>query len=513
MARENWTSSLGFILAAAGSAIGLGNIWKFPYLAGMHGGGTFVLVYLICIVAIGLPVMCAEMLVGRHTRRNVINAMGKIERIAPHPALRYVMATLSGCAAVAFTLNGAWLMTCVSLLGVWFFAFRGFAVLGWIAAAVALGILSYYAVIGGWIVEYIWRSATGALSFAGDIAAAERGAKAFFGDYIADPWRVLVGYLIFMGATAAMIFGGIRAGIERICKVLMPLLFLLLLVVIARGLTLPGAAEGVKFLVRPTSDAFTPEVMLMAMGQVFYSLSLGMAIAVTYGSYLGRDHNILKAAGWVAVLDTLLAVLAGFAIFPAVFAAGGNPAAGPGLIFGVLPAVFDAMWLGPVWATCFFVMLFIAAVTSSASLLECGATIFIERCRRGHKRGSRMMAVTVTFIICTALGLLSVFSTADWSHLPGFDRGAKLLMGALDKGNWLDTLDALASNWILPFSALGSVLIVGWCWTARRAAPELLASSEAPERYRCVLWFWSFLLRWVAPIAILVIFFNVAILG
>lgn len=513
MARENWTSSLGFILAAAGSAIGLGNIWKFPYLAGEHGGGSFVLVYLICIVIIGLPVMCAEMLVGRHTRRNVINAMGKVERIAPHPAVRYFMAALAAAAAVAFAINGAWLMTVVSLLGVWFFALRGFAILGWIAAAVALAILSYYAAIGGWIVEYIWRSATGALSFSGDIAAAEKGAQTFFAEYISDPWRVLVGFLIFMGLTAGMIFGGIRSGIERICKFLMPLLFILLLVVIVRSVTLPGAWEGVKFITRPTMDAFTPEVMLMAMGQVFYSLSLGMAISVTYGSYLGREHNILRSAGWVAVLDTLMAILAGFAIFPAVFAAGADPAAGPGLIFGVLPAVFDTMWLGPVWATCFFVMLLIAAVTSSASLLECGATILIERWRRGHKRGSRTRAVAVTFVLCTVLGLLSVFSTADWSHLPWFERGAKFLMGALDKGNWLDTLDNLASNWILPFSALGSVLIVGWCWTGRRAAPELLAAGESPRDYRALLGCWCFFLRWVAPIGIALIFFNVAILG
>ncbi len=508
MKRESWASSLGFILAVAGSAIGLGNIWKFPYMAGLNGGGTFVLVYLICVLCVGLPVMCAELAIGRATRRNVINAMGKIELISAQPWVRFAMVTLCLGFGYAFAQERSWLMTGVSILGMFFFAVKGFKVLGWIATAVALGILSYYAVIGGWIVEYVWQAASGGLSFDGaSIQEAGQHSAAFFVSYIGNPWRVLVGFFVFMGLTAAMIFGGIRAGIERICTVLMPMLFVLVLVVIVRSLTLPGAWDGVVFLLKPTMAAFTPSVLLMALGQVFFSLSLGMAISVTYGSYLGKEHNIMRSAGWVAVLDTMLAILAGLAIFPAVFATGADPAQGPGLIFGVLPAVFNTMWGGPIWATAFFGMLFIAAITSSASLLECGATVFIERLRKGHKRGSRNKAVLIGFVGCFVLGLLSVFSTTSWDYLPGANTLADVLMGNLNLGNWLDTLDNVASNWVLPFSALGSTLLVGWCWMPRRAAPALL-SSEDRDFPQWVLMAWAFLVRWIAPLAIVAIFLN-----
>lgn len=511
MTRENWTSSIGFILASAGSAIGLGNIWKFPYMAGENGGGTFVLVYVLCVIFIGLPVMCSEMLIGRHTRRNIINAMGKIERLSANQKVRFVMSALSAGMAVAFATMHAWLPVVLALAGVYLFAKKGFAVLGWVCTIVALAILSYYAVIGGWIVEYIRLSLTGtlvpeAIDGAAATAVAQTSQTAF-GAYVADPWRVLVGFVIFMAVTGWMLLGGIRAGIERMSKILMPLLFILLLVVIVRSVTLPGAGEGIEFLLKPTMDAFTPQVVLMALGQVFFSLSLGMAITVTYGSYLHKEHNILKAAGWVGVLDTCAALMAGLAIFPAVFAVGLEPSAGPGLIFGALPAVFDSMWLGPVWATCFFFMLFIAAVTSSVALLECGATVFIERLRRGHKRGSRRTAVLIGFVLCTLMGLLAVFSTADWSHMPWLGKAIEACMGDLNKGNWLDTLDNFASNWILPFTALCTALLVGWGWTPRRAGRELLAQGED---WRVAPAIWGFLLRWVSPIGILFVFLYVA---
>ena len=483
MTRENWTSSIGFILASAGSAIGLGNIWKFPYMAGENGGGTFVLVYVLCVIFIGLPVMCSEMLIGRHTHRNIINAMGKIERLSANVNVRFVMSALSAGMAVAFATMHAWLPVVLALAGVYLFAKKGFAILGWVCTIVALAILSYYAVIGGWIVEYIRLSLTGtlvpeAIDGAAATAVAQTSQTAF-GAYIADPWRVLVGFIIFMAVTGWMLLGGIRAGIERMSKILMPLLFILLLVVIVRSVTLPGAGEGIKFLLKPTMDAFTPQVVLMALGQVFFSLSLGMAITVTYGSYLHKEHNILKAAGWVGVLDTCAALMAGLAIFPAVFAVG----------------------------TCFFFMLFIAAVTSSVALLECGATVFIERLRRGHKRGSRRTAVLIGFVLCTVMGLLAVFSTADWSHLPWLGKAIEASMGDLAKGNWLDTLDNFASNWMLPFTALCTALLVGWGWTPRRAGRELLAQGED---WRIAPAIWGFLLRWVSPIGILLVFLYVA---
>ncbi len=507
MARENWTSSFGFILASAGSAIGLGNIWKFPYVAGENGGGTFVLVYVLCVLFVGLPVMCAEMVIGRHTHRNVINAMGKVEALSPRSPVRYVLSALAlALAGVLFTMK-AWVLGVVAIGGAVAFARKGFAALGWVCTAVALAILSYYAVVGGWIVDYIWRAVSGSLCLTGESAAqAAQASSAIFADYTADPWRVLIGFCVFMALTGAMIWSGIQAGIERISKVLMPMLFLLLLVVLVRGVTLPGAWDGVVFLFKPTSAAFTPKVVLMALGQAFFSLSLGMAITVTYGSYLHRDQNILKSAGWVGVLDTLAALLAGLAIFPAVFAVGLSPSAGPGLIFGALPATFSAMPWGNFWAACFFIMLFIAAVTSSASLLECGATVFIERVRRGHQRGSRKAAVMWGFVLCTVLGLLSVFSTANWSFLPRLERAMDVAFGTLKLGSWFDTLDNFASYWVLPFTALGITLLVGWVWTPRRASRELPAQGETPRAF--LLGAWGFLVRWIAPIAIVCIFLN-----
>ena len=514
MTRENWTSSIGFILASAGSAIGLGNIWKFPYMAGENGGGTFVLVYVLCVAFIGLPVMCGEMLIGRHTRRNVINAMGKVERLSGRPAVRFVLSVLSAGMAVAFATLHAWLPTVLALLGVWAFAKKGFSAIGWVCTAVALAILSYYAVIGGWIVDYIWRALTCTLAPAlPDGATAAEVAKAsgaVFGDYVANPWRVLVGFLIFMALTGVVLLGGIQKGIERMSKVLMPALFILLLVVIVRSVTLPGAAAGIEFLLKPTAAALSPKVVLMALGQVFFSLSLGMAITVTYGSYLHKEHNILRAAGWVGVLDTLAALLAGLAIFPAVFAVGLDPSSGPGLIFGALPAVFGAMWLGPVWATCFFVMLLIAAVTSSVALLECGATVFIERWRRGHKRGSRRHAVAVGFALCTLMGLMAVFSTNDWGGCAALEKAAALCMGQLAHDSWFNLLDNFASNWCLPFTALAITLLVGWAWGPRRAAPELLAAGEEGRFPAWVPRLWGFLVRWVSPIGIVLVFLSVS---
>lgn len=497
MARENWGSSLGFILAAAGSAIGLGNIWKFPYMAGQNGGGSFVLVYVLCVLLIGLPVMCSEILIGRMTRRNVINAMGKLERMAKQRFARGVLVGLSFLLVVVFGCMEAWGLMVGSLLLGWGFFQRGFAMVGWVCTIVALMILSYYAVVGGWIVEYIWRSLSNALTTGEG-----------FGVYIATPSKVLPSFLIFMLLTGIVVWGGIQKGIELASKILMPLLFILLLVVIARSVTLPGAMEGVRFLFKPTAEAFTPKVCLMALGQAFFSLSLGMAITVTYGSYMKRSQNILRSALFVGALDTMAALLAGLAIFPAVFAVGQAPTGGPGLIFGVLPTVFESMFMGPLWATCFFLMLLFAAVTSSASLLECGATVVIERFRLGREKMPRSKAVAFGFVGCTLMGLLTVYSTCDWSALPSLEGAVQWVMGHLMQGSWFDTLDNFASNWCLPLVAFVTVLLVGWVWNPQKLAPKLLACGEKVATYHWVLLTWCFLVRWIAPIGILIVFLS-----
>lgn len=499
MARETWTSSFGFILAAAGSAIGLGNAWRFPYMAGQNGGGTFVLVYVLCVLLVGLPVLCAEMVIGRHTHRNIINAMGKVESLSGNRWVRYLLCVFSAALAVVFGSAHAWLPMALALFGIFAFAKKGFAAIGWLATGAALAILSYYAVIGGWVIDYIWRSVSGSLMVADPNA---------FTDYLSNPLRVCIGLLIFMVITAGVILGGIQSGIERMSKILMPSLFILLLVVIARSVTLPGAWDGIVFLFKPTAAAFSPKVVLMALGQAFFSLSLGMSIMVTYGSYLGREQNVLKSALCVGALDTCAALLCGLAIFPAVFATGQDPAAGPGLIFNVLPETFRSMWLGPVWATCFFIMLLIATVTSAISLLECWVTVGIERVRRSHRRGSRMTHTLWGLVGITLLGLLTAISTLDWSMAPWLEKITRPLMGELTFGNWLDTLDNFASNWCLPFAALAATLLVGWCWLPRRAAPELLAAGEEWTFPRWILRLWGLLVRWVAPIVIVLIFLN-----
>ena len=517
MARENWTSSLGFVLASAGAAIGLGNVWKFPYVAGANGGATFVLVYILCVLFVGLPVMSSEMLIGRFTRRNVINAMGKVERVANSVRGRLVLSMLSAAVAVLFATMHSWLFAAVAVFGVWAFARRGFAVIGWLCTAVALSILSYYAVVGGWIVEYIWRAVSGtllngvgvAMSESAEIAAVAEASGDAFGAYAGNPMRVLVGFLVFMSLTGTVILGGIQSGIERVSKVLMPALFILMLVVIVRSVSLPGAWDGVRFLLKPDFDKLNSGVWLVAMGQAFYSLSLGMAITVTYGSYLHKNQNIFKAAGWVGVLDTMAAMLAGLAIFPAVFAAGLQPTAGPGLIFGALPAIFAEMPLGSLWAACFFIMLLVAAVTSSVSLLECGATVFIERIRRGHRRFDRRHAVLLSFTLVTLLGLLTVFSTLDWKAMPGVGHTLKNLLGDLYRGSWFNTLDNFASNWCLPFVALATTFLIGWCWRPDRAAPRLLAHGEQVKPFMAFLMkAWGFSVRWLAPVAIFLVFLD-----
>jgi NSS family neurotransmitter:Na+ symporter len=441
--------------------------------------------------------MCSEMLIGRSTKRNVINAMGKLEQMAHRPSMRITLYLLTAGLLYIFAISNAYGLVILSLLAFWGFYKKGFAIAGWISTIIALLILSYYAVVGAWIIEYIWRSFSNTLTIG-----------ATFDNYIASPWRVLPSFLLFMTLTGIVVWGGIQKGIERANKILMPSLFLLLLVVIGRSLTLPGAMDGVTFLFKPTMEAFSPKVFLMALGQAFFSLSLGMAIAITYGSYMKRSQNIVKSAACVSILDTTAAILAGLAIFPAVFAMGAKPSAGPGLIFGVLPNIFDSMFLGPLWATCFFFMLLFAAVTSSASLLECGATVVIERVRIGRKRLSRSVAVLFGFVGCTLLGLLSVVSTTSWENIPYVERAMYWFMGDLTKSNWFDTIDNFATNWCLPFVAFLTVLLVGWIWNPKNLAPQLLASHEDPRRYTTLLTTWSFLVRWIAPIAILCVFLS-----
>lgn len=310
---NKWASKLGFILATAGAAIGLGNLWKFPYLMGRSGGFPFLIAYLIFVVILGLPVMITEMSLGRKTRQNPVLAYDTI-----HPHARIV---------------------------------------GYFGVLAAYVILSYYAIIGGWIIKY----------FVSYITTAQ--APADFGAFIAQPVEPLVWFFLFMAATGLICYFGV-GGIEKASSIMMPALFIILLIIIARGVTMPDAFAGLDFMFRPRLNAFTIGSISAALGQVFYSLSLCMGITITYGSYLPSEVNIPKSCAHIAILDSIIAVLAGIAIFPAVFSCGLEPASGPSLIFVTLPKVFEAMPGGAFFATLFFLLVFFAAVTSAVALLE-----------------------------------------------------------------------------------------------------------------------------------------------
>ncbi|SFR67474.1 neurotransmitter:Na+ symporter, NSS family [Marinobacter daqiaonensis] len=444
--RGNWSSRMAFILAAAGSAVGLGNIWKFPYITGENGGGAFVLVYLACIAVLGIPIMMAEVFIGRNGARNPIASMRLVaERNLANPAWR------------------------VS------------AIVGVLAAFV---ILSFYSVIGGWSASYVVHSAMG--DFAGQDADA---VGTLFGNLLASPGILLFWHTVFMALVIFVVSRGLKSGLERAAKILMPALFLLLLLVVAYATTTGHFGQAVSFLFTPDFSKLTWEAALVALGQAFFTMSLGMAIMMAYGSYLGKDVSIGRAAVGVGITDTLVALLAGLAIFPFVFANGLEAGQGPGLIFVTLPLAFGQMPLGVVFATIFFVLLLFAAWTSGISLLE-PVTEWVEE----KMAITRTSAAILSGLACWALGFASILSLNVWSDvypLGMFDRFAETGI--------LDLLDFFTANIMLPLSGLLTALFVGWC-----VAKESLKADMAMSQGMFTLWLT--LLRYVTPLAVLAVF-------
>jgi NSS family neurotransmitter:Na+ symporter len=328
---EHWGSSFGFIMAAAGSAIGLGNIWKFPYLTGNNGGGAFVLIYLACMLVIGLPIMLGELALGRATQSDPIGAMKAIS-VAGKSKIPKIVGILGFILAIALICQQSYgIGVAVALVAIFIFTI-GWPCTGYFATLAAIVILAYYSMIGGWIFLYGIKSFAGMLQFTDVKLAGEAYSQLCLNGNLSAGLTV-----VFMGLCAATCWFGVKKGIETASKVMMPFLFILLLVLVIRGLTLPGATEGVSFFLTTDFSKISSAGVLEALGQVFYSLSLAMGILITYGSYLPKERNILSCALFVGVLDTLIAIMAGIAIFPAVFTAGLHPAAGPGLIFNILP--------------------------------------------------------------------------------------------------------------------------------------------------------------------------------
>lgn len=433
--RGQWASSLGFIMATAGSAIGLGNLWKFPYLAGMNGGGAFVLIYLLIVVFVGYTIMLGEMTIGRATQLNALGAYRKLNK-------KYT----------------------------------------WVGAAGVLAgflILSFYNVVGGWVIKYIIQFLMGGVK--GDAAE-------YFGGFMTSSFEPVVWTAIFALFTGYIVWKGISGGIEKYSKVLMPALFVLLIIVVIRSVTLPGAGAGLEFYLKPDLSKLTPAAIVAALGQVFFSLSLGMGCMITYGSYLSKDENLEKDAFIVPLMDTCAALLAGFAILPAVFAFGYEPGAGPGLMFITLPSVFEKMPFGAFFGVCFFVLVLFAAITSSISLLEVCAAYFIDEFKWSRTKATWLLT-GVIFI----LNILCSLSLGPLSNV--------LIFGK----NFFDLFDYITSNILLPLGGFMMCIFIGYVWGVDKAIAEITQNGKFPFKSRG---FWTLMVKVVAPIAVFIVFLN-----
>ncbi len=444
--RGAWGSRLGFILAAAGSAVGLGNIWGFPTQVGQGGGAAFVLVYLMCVALICAPIMVAEVAIGRRAQRDPVTAFRVIRP------------------------GTAWWLT--GLLGV----------------LAGVGILSFYAVIAGWTVAYIWFTATGA------VTGGQQAFGEFFTAFVSNVPVIIGLTLLVLGTTASIIVAGVHGGIERVTKLLMPVLIGLLLLLAIRAVTLPGAENGLAYYMRPDlSRIWDIGVLNAALGQAFFSLSLGMGAMITYGSYLSRRETIGTAVIWVVALDTGIALLAGFIIFPAGFSIPGfDPATGgPGLIFTVLPRLFATLPGGHLFGAAFFILLAMAALTSTISLLEVPVAHLIDA--HGWSRPRAVLVVTGATAVLAIPSALSNGAVPFFTSLPGLGMG------------FLDLMALIWNNFALPIGGLFVALFVGWAWRIDGALEELQAEGASFPMPGV----WGGLLRYVCPIAIgLIIVFT-----
>jgi len=447
--RGVWGSKIGFILAAAGSAIGLGNIWRFPYVTGENGGAAFVLIYILFVVFIGTSVMLAELSIGRSTARNPVGAFAML---AP---------------------NSWWRL--VGILGV----------------ATGIGILSYYSVIAGWTLGYFFKTIVGTFSH---VTTSDKSVE-IFTSFVGNP-LLAVGFLfVFIALTAYVVMGGIAAGIEKWSKILMPMLLVLLLLLTIRSVTLPGAGEGLAFYLKPDFSKIGAGAIGKALGQALFSLSLGMGTMITYGSYLSKRDNLVVSAGYVCLFDTVIAIIAGLMTFPALFSMGLDPAGGPGLVFVVLPSIFAKMPGGAFFGAGFFLLLTVAALTSTISLLEVPVAYLVD-----EKRWTRKKAVLAMASLAFVLGIPSALSigASSWlSKLP--------LLGI----GFLDLANIVLGNYSLTLGALLISIFVGYKWGVNGAAKEIETAGH-PFTLKAV---WSFLIRFLCPVAIMGIFVYIIATG
>ena len=410
--REQWGTKLGFIFAAAGSAVGIGNIWKFPSMAGENGGGAFTIIYLICILIVGLSIVIAELVIGRKTQ---LSPVGAFEKIAPNSNWKWV---------------------------------------GFLGVASAFVILSFYGVVGGWILKYIIDSLFGTFrNLSGDPAAAGE----VFNAFITSSLGPVFYQIVFMSLCIFVIIQGVKGGIEKWSKIMMPVIIVLLAVLAIRGITLDGGIQGLLFLFKPRFEDLTASSIVLALGHSFFTVSLGMGTMITYGSYLNKKQNLLSSALWVIFLDTAIAMLAGVAIFTTVFALGANPAEGPGLIFIILPSIFPQLAGGILWSTLFFVLLFMAALTSAISILEVVTAYFIDQ-----KGWSRKKATLQFGSVITIVGIFCSLSLGG-----GINIAAPLGM------SFFDAMDYLSSKYMLPIGGMMTAIFILKKWGIKDYMIEL----------------------------------------
>lgn len=440
--RGQWSSRMGFIFAAAGSAVGLGNIWKFPYITGENGGGVFVLIYLVCIIAVGIPIMVAELLLGQGSKQSPVGAFEHFHKK-----------------------GSSW------------------GLVGWLGVASGFVILSYYSVVAGWAMHYVKLSLQGFTNL-----DTETIGNTFSGLY-GSATQNMFWHTVFMSVTIMVVIGGVKKGIEKTCNILMPLLFLLLLFLVGRAVFLPndGFMKAVDFIFMPHFEKLTPHGILEALGHAFFTLSLGMGAMLTYGSYLKSRKEVLKSSIAVSLLDTVIALLACLMIFPVIFAFGYEAEAGPGLVFKTIPIVFSQIAGGQILSVFFFLLLTFAALSSAISLLEVVTATFIDKLD-----WRRNKAALISGIVIFVFGIPSALS------------GSGKIFGAwadIFGKNFFDSMDYLASNWMLPIGGLLTAIYVGWVMPKEKL--EYFFGAEFYPAWIFKVFY--LLIRFFSPVLVLIV--------
>ena len=444
MSRDSFGSRFGALVAMAGSAVGLGNLWRFPYLVGENGGAAFIVVYIVLLFIICLPIFISEFVVGRRSQKN---AFAAFRDLSGGTAWRWV---------------------------------------GLITVIVPLIVLSYYSVIGGWSIDYLLKS----LSFSFTGGESQNAINTMFTDLVTSTWTPLICLTAFLLATTLIVMVGIKDGIEKFSKVMMPLLFFIVIGIAVYSMTLPGAKAGLDYLFRPDFSKIDAKVCAAALGQAFFSLSIGFGTILTYASYVDKKENTLFQSSATAISDLAFALIAGMAIMPAVFAFGLNPQSGPGLVFETLPYVFGQMPAGGVIAILFFIALLVAALTSSISMLEVAVAYLVE-----EKNFSRVAACLVLFAICMVIG---IFCSLSFGPLADFKIAGRTIF---------DFFDHLSSNVLMTLGSLLTVLFVGWKLKKTDIYDEFTNGGTISTNVRIfgVLWF---LIRYICPLAVIAIFIS-----